>query len=122
MKSLPKPGQKVVTMSGITLRKLEQTYEIEKAKKPNLSFASFISESALMELERKNMLKEGQFISVVGLNDDILTLKDARKSGRFFEVRIKNRKLHCITDENSQDCAHVGFALALPEVRKVLNR
>lgn len=119
---LPKPGQKTVTMSGKVLKELEERYESEKKVRPNLSFASFISESALIELERKNMLREAQFISVVGFNDNMLTLKDARKNNRFFEVQIRNRKLRCITDDNSPDCAHVGFALALPEVRKALNR
>jgi len=119
---VPKSGQKTVTMSGKMLKQLEAKYEEEKVRRPNLSFAAFVSESALMELERKNILKEAQFISVVGFNDDILTLKDARKNNRFFEVQIKGRKLRCITDNNSSDCAHVGFALALPEVRKALNR
>lgn len=119
---MPKPGQKTVTMSGEALRQLEKKYEEEKKRRPSLSFASFISESALMELERKNMLSEAQFISVVGFNDDILTLKDARKNSKFFEVQIRERKLRCITDKNSPDCAHVGFAYALPEVRKALCR
>lgn len=118
---LPKPGQKTVTMSGEALRQLEQKYEIERQKRPNLSFAAFISESALMELERQNILKESQFVSLISINDDIVFLKDARKSGRFFEVQLRNKKLKCLTD-NSSDCIHVGFALALPEVRKALNR
>jgi hypothetical protein len=108
-------------MSGESLRQLEQKHETEKQKRA-ISFAAFISESALMELERRDMLSAAQFISVVGFNEDILTLKDERKGGRFFEVQIRNKKLRCITDKNSSDCAHVGFALALPEVRKVLTR
>ncbi len=104
------------------LKQLEEKYEAEKLKRPNLSFAAFVSESALMELERRNILKEAQFISLVGFNDDIVIMKDVRKSGKFFEVQIRNKKLRCLTDENSSDCIHVGFALALPEVRKALNR
>jgi hypothetical protein len=109
-------------MSGVPLKQLWKKYETEKRKDSSLSFAAFISESALMELERKDMLSSPMFIAVVGFNEDILTLKDERKGGRFFEVQIRDRKLRCITDKNSPDCAHVGFALALPEVRKVLNR
>lgn len=118
---LPKTGQKTVTMSGKSLKILEERYRSEKEKRPNLSFAAFVSESALMELERRNILKEAQFISLIGFNDDTVILKDARKAGRFFEVQIRNKKLRCVT-ENSPDCIHVGFALALPEVRKALNR
>lgn len=73
-----------------------------------------------MELERKNILKEAQFISLVGFNDDTVILKDVRKSGRFFEVQIRGKKLTCITEDNDEECIHVGFALALPEVRKAL--
>lgn len=108
-------------MSGDALKQLEEKHKAEQ-KKRSISFAAFISESALMELERKDLLSSAQFISIVGFNDDILTLKDERKGGRFFEVQIRNKKLRCITDKNSQDCAHVGFALALPEVRKALAR
>jgi hypothetical protein len=46
-----------VTVSGKALTILEQKYRIEKTKKPNLSFAAFISEAALMELERRNILQ-----------------------------------------------------------------
>jgi hypothetical protein len=44
-----------------------------------------------------------------------------RKNERLIEVQIKNRNLKCIS-EDKFDCIHVGFALALPEVRKVLNK
>jgi hypothetical protein len=116
---LPKPGQKTVTVSGKALTLLEQRYRIEKTKKPNLSFAAFISEAALMELERRNILKEAQFISVIGFEDNTLIVRDLRKSGRLIEVHIKNKKLKCVADDDF-DCIHVGFALALPEVRMAL--
>jgi hypothetical protein len=116
---LPKPGQKTVTVSGKALTLLEQRYRIEKTKKPNLSFAAFISEAALMELERRNILKEAQFISVIGFEDNILIVRDLRKAGQLIEVHIKNKKLKCIADDDF-DCIHVGFALALPEVRIAL--
>jgi hypothetical protein len=44
-----------------------------------------------------------------------------RKNGRLIEVQIRNRNLKCIA-EDTFDCIHVGFALALPEVRKALKR
>jgi ferredoxin-fold anticodon binding domain-containing protein len=111
----------VLAVSGKILFKLEELYNSEKVKKPNLSFASFISESALIELERRNILREAQQISIVGFGDDSVILKDVRKKDRLIEVQIRNRRLKCISDDNF-DCIHVGFALALPEVRKVLNK
>lgn len=118
---MPKPGQKTITVSGKWLSELERKYNIEKTKHPNLSFAAFVSESALIELERRRMLREAQFISLVGFSDDEVILKDMRKNGRLIEVQIRNNNLKCIA-ENTSDCIHVGFALALPEVRKALNR
>jgi hypothetical protein len=116
---LPQPGQKTVTVSGNALTQLEANYRAEKVKRPNLSFATFISESALIELERRKILKEARFISLVGFGDDVVILKDVRKDGRLIEVQIRNRNLKCIS-EDKFDCIHVGFALALPEVRKLL--
>jgi hypothetical protein len=118
---LPQKGQKTVTVSGKVLSKLEGIYKLEKVKRPTLSFASFISESALIELERRNILREAQQISVVGFGDDSVILKDVRKIDRFIEVQVRDRKLKCISD-NKFDCIHVGFALALPEVRRALNK
>jgi hypothetical protein len=106
---MPKPGQKTVTVSGKALTLLEQRYRIEKTKKPNLSFAAFISEAALMELERRNILTEAQFISVIGFEDNTLIIRDLRKAGQLIEVHIKNKKLKCIADDDF-DCIHVGFA------------
>jgi hypothetical protein len=119
--SLPKRGQKTITVSGKSLSELERRYSIEKTKHPNLSFAAFVSESALIELERRRMLREAQFVSLVGFSDDAVILKDIRKNGKLIEVQIRNKNLKCIAEDTSE-CIHVGFALALPEVRKALNR
>jgi hypothetical protein len=116
---LARPEQKSVTLSGAVLKQLEAKYEAEKKKRPTLSFASFIAESAIIELERRDMLREGVYISKVAFENDVLFLKDAKKLDRTIEVQIKNKKLKCLTDDDS-DCIHVGFALALPEIRKAL--
>jgi hypothetical protein len=118
---MPQPGQRTITFSGKVLKKLEEIYILEKDKNPALSFASFVSESALIELERRRILKEAPLISLISLNDDIIILKDLRKNDRLIEVQIKNKNLKCISDDKF-DCIHVGFALALPEVRKALSK
>jgi hypothetical protein len=118
---LPQPGQKTVTVSGKVLAQLEDNYKREKAKRPNLSFAAFVSESALIELERRKILRDAQFISLIGFGDDSVILKDVRKDGKLIEVQIRSKNLKCLYDDIS-DCIHVGFALALPEVRKILNK
>jgi hypothetical protein len=117
---LPQKGQKTITISGKTLQKLEQKYRSQVAKQPNLSFASFIAESAIIELERRQILQQAQLISLIGFGEDIVILKDAKKQNRLIEVQIRDKRLKCIT-EDKFDCIHVGFALALPEVRKALD-
>jgi len=116
---MPKEGQKNVTFSGQILIELEKRYAEEKSKNPTLSFAWFIADSAKLELERRGMLKDASFISPISIEGNIVTLKDARDNEKFVEVQFKGRKVRCLTD-NKEDCIHVGFALALPEVRKVL--
>jgi len=118
---LPQRGQKTITVSGRTLKKLEHKYQLERTKQPNLSFASFIAESAIIELERRQILKEAQLISLVGFGEDSVILKDAKKENRLIEVQIRDKRLKCIT-EDKFDCIHVGFALALPEARKALDK
>jgi hypothetical protein len=117
---MPNPGQKTITLSGMQLKKLEARYDKELKKRPELSFAAFIAESALLELERKDMLREAGFISYSAFEDNVLFLKDSRKENRIFEVQILDKKLKCLTDDDF-DCAHVGFAMALPEVRRAMN-
>jgi hypothetical protein len=109
-------------MSGGKLREIEQSFVIEKKKRPDLSFASFVSELALIELERRNMLKEAAFISLAAAPDgNSVFLRDSRKENKIFEVQIRpDKKLRCIQDKDN-DCVHVGFALALPEVRRALD-
>lgn len=116
---MPKRGQKVVTMSGDNVDKLWKSYEKERKKRPTLSFASFVSDSAVMELERRNILKQAQLISFVAFTDSSVILKDAKKAGKLYEVQFVDKKPKCLTDDDF-DCIHVGFALALPEVRTAL--
>ena len=59
--------------------------------------------------------------SIVDILFTILSVKDLRKNNRLIEVQIKNNNLKCITDDKF-DCIHVGFTLALPEVRKALSK
>lgn len=114
---LPQPGQKTVTVSRKHLSVLEEKYRLEKEAHPGISFAAFIAESAIMELERRQLVRESISLSLVGFHDDIITIKDTKN--KFFEVQLKNGRLSCLA-EGSQKCIHVGFALALPEVRKKL--
>ncbi len=80
-----------------------------------------LQETPVVELEGKKILKEAQCISIIGYQHDMLYLKDTRKNHRIIEVQVLNKTLKCITDD-SDECIHVNFALALPEVRDALQR
>ena len=83
--------------------------------------SSINTTNIIIELERRQILQEAQLISLVGFGEDSVILKDAKKENRLIEVQIRNRRLKCITEDRF-DCIHVGFALALPEVRKALDK
>lgn len=107
-------------MSGKRLSQLQDIFQKEKSKQPSLSFAAFIADSALMELERRQIIRKAPFISLVGAYEDTITLKDVRKNKKFIEVQIRDKKVNCQFCDRT-DCIHVGFVLALPEVMKVLS-
>ena len=77
--------------------------------------------STIFELERRKILKESQLLSLISLDDNLIFLKDGRpkRHDRLIEVQLKNKKLFCLSD-NSEECIHVGFAHAFPEVIKAL--
>ena len=115
---LPQEGQRTITMSGKRLEKLEKKFEQNKSKQLGSSFSAFIADAAIIELERRELINRAAYISLIAINDNVIILKDNKK-GNFAEVYLKNQTLKCDTckDEN---CIHVGFALALPEIRKSL--
>ncbi len=120
---MPQEGQKTITMSGKRLIELENKYDQEKIKHSALSFASFIAEAALMELERRQIIKEAPFVSLVGMADNMVILKDFRNEEKLVEVQIKEKKIRCLSCGNKgHECIHIGFALALPEVRKAIKQ
>jgi hypothetical protein len=47
-------------------------------------------------LERRKILKEAQFISLLGFGDDAVILKDVRKDGNLIEVQIRNKSVKCL--------------------------
>ncbi|MGC1927665.1 MAG: hypothetical protein WA667_01710, partial [Candidatus Nitrosopolaris sp.] len=69
-------------------------------------------ESALIELERRKILREAQFISLIGFGDDSVILKDVRKDGKLIEAQIRSKNLKCLHYDSSE-CIHVGVCLGL---------
>ena len=105
-------------MSGKRLERLEKEFQQNKSRQLGSSFSAFIADAALIELERRELINQAAYISLIAINDNVIILKDVEKRS-FAEVYLRNRTLKCDTC-NKDNCIHVGFALALPEIRKSL--
>ena len=105
-------------MSGKRLKRLEKEFQQNKSKQLGSSFSAFIADAALIELERRDLINRAAYISLIAINNNAIILKDVKEK-RFAEVYLRNQALKCDTCDKD-DCIHVGFALALPEIRKSL--
>ena len=80
-------------------------------KEFNISLGSFINMLIKRELDREKFLEEfSPGFSVVGVRDDVLHLRDARKN-RTFQIQRHKDRLRCVED-NSVNCEHVMYTLA----------
>jgi hypothetical protein len=87
-----------------------ERYQI-RHKEFNISLGSFINMLIKRELDREKFLEKfAPHYSVVGVQDDVLHVKDARKN-RTFQIQRHKDRLRCIED-NSVNCDHVMYALA----------
>ena len=84
------------------------------------TFTGFVNDLIWHVIEADRVLaSKAPFLSEVGMTEDGVTLRDA-KLDRIVEVKVRNGELVCDLD-NSNDCVHVGFAYAIPEVYRIIN-
>ena len=101
---------------------LKEIYE--KKKHPLLdaginTFTGFVNDLIWHVIEADRVLSSrAPFLSEVSMTEDGITIRDARLD-RIVEVKIRKGELVCDLD-NSNNCIHIGFAYAIPEVYKVL--
>ncbi|HXG08133.1 MAG TPA: hypothetical protein VNI77_12500 [Nitrososphaera sp.] len=89
-----------------------------KAEQKKMTLQDYVNEVLLMNIEKDEFLKDyAPSLSLDAMTETSLFIKDARKD-RTAEVVIKDSQLVCYLDE-SNDCDHVHFALALPELGKL---
>lgn len=97
----------------------------EKKKHPLLdmginTFSGFVNDLIWHVIEADRVLSsQAPFLSEVGMTEDGVTIRDARLD-RIVEVKVRKGKLVCDLD-NTDNCIHVGFAYAIPEVYRVIN-
>lgn len=100
----------------------EATYQKakNKAKEKGLSLVDYVNETLLFNVEKDNFLKNyAPYIEKISVGET-LVLKD-HKTGKLAEVYLKNNKMSCSQDE-TDDCIHIRFALALPELALLKKR
>lgn len=116
---MPDPQRKSLTVLNDVHDRATVRHETElKAQKTNLSFTKWISEYILMNLERDEFLRiYAPFLEKIGISDNRITIRDS-KMEKLTDVFLKDEKLFCSLDE-SDDCIHIHFALALPELGRL---
>ena len=104
----------------------KQTYQKNKeqlTRKGITSFAGYIT-STLEEMMEKNEIfgRWAPFMQEFGFDEGTNTIyiKDNR-TNRIAGVTVREKSLTCDVDQKD-DCVHVGFAYALPEVYKVMEK
>jgi len=105
-------NRKLVSISEEASEKLTKLY---KETEPKISFAEWVTEYILINLEKDEFLRRyAPNISKIGITDNILYLKDS-KENKIVEIVMKNGKLTS-SDDNP---IYLQFAWALPELVKL---
>jgi hypothetical protein len=105
----------------VTAEIYERVSKIYKKEKTDKSLTQWISDKLLMVLEKDEFLKSyAPFLSKIAVNENSVILRD-EKLQRLVEIIYRNNKFWCDVDEK-ECCAHVHFALALPELVKLRSK
>jgi hypothetical protein len=119
---MPKEGFSVVTITQDAYDKAHAKY-VQKIKAKEVegkSFSRYVNDIIMERIEADdNLALQAPFMQKVGLQDNSIMVKD-NKLGRIVEVQVHGKDLICMFDEK-KDCVHVGFAMAVPEVYRILS-
>lgn len=113
---MPRTGQKSLTVS-------EKVFEEIMQERQKLSASSNMDVGLNVFLEylihlHKEWAKKMPRLSKFGLYDNKITVFDSKKQ-RIIEVEVNDGVLRCLSCE-SDECIHVGFALSIDEVKKLM--
>ena len=107
----------------ITVEIFKETYEAMKviANKKRWSTKDYINTALVEAIERDKFLQSyAPSLSKIVYEDDTLFIRDA-KLGKTAEIYLRNRVLYCNVCE-CNNCVHIHYALALPEIAKLYLR
>jgi|SRR5579875_1296438 len=118
---MPKEGYSVVTITVEAHQKAHSFYlrQVKSGKLDGKSFSRYVNDLIMDRIEADEALSRvAPFMQKVGLQDSSILLRD-NKLGRMVEVQIKGKELICFQCQKN-DCVHVGFSYAIPEVYRVM--
>lgn len=118
---MPKPGWRTISLRLERLDQLNQIYYDDRKRPANQEFGGWFDNLLLKYVEFNNDLKRyGPFLEFKDADRNMINLYDHQKN-KPVTVFIDGakKKLHCDIDKDN-NCIHVGFCFAIPEVFKVL--
>lgn len=112
-------GAKNITIWKESMERLNHFYIDAKKGRPKLKLFTFVNEYLASKLEDNDYLSRyGPFISWIGPEGDRFILRDYNLDC-LIEVQIKDSNLYCLYHE-VEECVHIGFCYAIPDVYKRL--
>lgn len=119
---MPKEGFSVVTITEEAHQKAHSFYtrQIRSGQLDGKSFSRYVNDLIVDRIEADEALSRvAPFMQKIGLQDNSIMLKD-NKLGRMVEVQVQGKELFCFLCQKN-DCVHVGFSYAIPEVYRVMS-
>jgi len=98
----------------------QQIYEKiqKKAEEKKITLVDYVNDMLLLNVEKDDFLKEyAPFLNKIAVDGDTVILRD-EKLKKIVEIIYKNNEFSCSVHEEN-DCIHIHFALALPEIAKI---
>lgn len=112
---MPQEGRKNLTVLENVVIEARKRYSRSNIDK---SFVKWISEYLLMNLEKDEFVSSYfEYISIVGIHDNVLILKDSRKP-LFIEIR----KVNGVLKSSNDDPIYIQFALVIPELIRLKDK
>jgi hypothetical protein len=114
-------GAQNITIRAEVFAKLKQKL-VEKQQRnaldENKKIGSFVNDLLVDVLEKDEFLSVMMpYYSPIGIHDNVLFIRD-EKNKKVAEIYLKDHMLYCDLDQ-TQDCEHIHFAYAIPEVAKL---
>lgn len=114
-------GAQNVTIRAEVFAKIKQKFQEKQQRNAldeNKKIGSFVNDLLVDVLEKDEFLSIMMpYYSPIGIHDNILFIRDERNK-KVAEIYLKDHLLYCDLDK-TQDCEHIHFAYAIPEVAKL---